>query len=559
MVFLAKLARGTLPELVMLSDPFLQLPTINTVNVVWFTEFVGIENYVLYGHKLEHQVQATTTRLSKVAEDNKSYGRKNYTELTPREVWRHEAVVTGLTPGKRLPYQVVSKDSSSQVASKIFSLTAKPIEGNSVKILLTSDHQLMPMTAANLEKVAALGIDLDAIFLAGDLVNIPDRASEWFDDQRGGAFFPCLQGRANYKLKGNIYQGGELIQHLPLFTAVGNHEVMGRFSQQMSLNQQFNASFPREQAEIIWQKLATEINPNNDPEIKTTWLKNFTYNTDTYEEIFSLPEGQKYYSLSFGNLWLGVLYVTNMWRSPLQKEEVTGRYQEKTADLENNSSWGYGQHIFGEIQAGSAQYRWLETELNSEAFQKAKYKIVMFHHPPHSLGGNVVPPYTTAKQHKQYNSEGKLTAITYTYPQEDDYIIRDLIPLLTSAGVDLVFYGHSHLWNRFYEPKAKLHFLESSNVGNSYGAHWGNNPKRQPQEYLSTEATLGNPNGLEPIVPTIAPLTDDLGTPLPYIASNEITVFSILDTDTGNVSSYRFDTTNPDNPVIKFDEFTIGK
>ncbi|CCQ60429.1 hypothetical protein CWATWH0401_3766 [Crocosphaera watsonii WH 0401] len=26
-------------------------------------------------------------------------------------------------------------------------------------------------------------------FFAGDLVNIPDRASEWFDDKRGGAFF----------------------------------------------------------------------------------------------------------------------------------------------------------------------------------------------------------------------------------------------------------------------------------------------------------------------------------------------------------------------------------
>ena len=67
--------------------------------------------------------------------------------------------------------------------------------------------------------------------MAGDLVNIPDRASEWFDDNRGGAFFPALQGRANYKIAKNrvktAYTGGEIIQEAPIFTALGNHEVMG--------------------------------------------------------------------------------------------------------------------------------------------------------------------------------------------------------------------------------------------------------------------------------------------------------------------------------------------
>jgi hypothetical protein len=248
-----------------------------------------------------------------------------------------------------------------------------------------------------------------------------------------------------------------------------------------------------------------------------------------------------------------------MWRSPSLSAEITGRYQEKTAELNNPEAWGYGQHIFESIEPRSPQYNWLAAELQSEAFALAKYKIIMFHHPPHSLGGNIVPPYTNPIQQKQYDQEGKVVAITYDYPQVDDYIIRDLIPLLSAAGVDLVFYGHSHLWNRFYDPDAQLHFLESSNVGNSYGAYWGNSKERTPQDYLSIKAAKGDPNGLEPIVPTIAPLTDAEGTPLPYIASNEITVFSILDTSTGNVSSYRFDTTNPNNPVIKFDEFTIGK
>lgn len=43
--------------------------------------------------------------------------------------------------------------------------------------------------------------------------------------------------------------------------------------------------------------------------------------------------------------------------------------------------------------------------------------------------------------------------------------------------------------------------------------------------------------------------------PLPYVADSDITVFSILDTGTGKVSSYRFDTRSPLSDVVKFDEF----
>jgi len=64
-------------------------------------------------------------------------------------------------------------------------------------------------------------------------------------------------------------------------------------------------------------------------------------------------------------------------------------------------------------------------------------------------------------------------------------------------------------------------------------------------------------NGLEPVVPNIAPLTGEDGRVLPYIASNDITVFSILDTGNGVVSSYYFDTRQPDGDAVKFDEFRL--
>lgn len=548
----------------LLSDPFLQLPTKTTVNVVWFTEYKGDLHAVKYGTQLEKEAEATTTKLSRVAEDPESQLDNPPTQSIPRDIWRHEATVTNLTPNQRLPYQVSSTYGEETISSNVFTLAGQPTKDTALKILLTSDHQLKPMTTANLAKVVSTVGQVDAVFFSGDLVNIPDRASEWFDDRRGGAFFPSLQGRANYKLEKNgiatIYRGGEIIQHAPLFPTIGNHEVMGRFSPQITLKETFSNAIPRQVAGKLYQKIAIKINPQQDSQIQANWIKNNSFNTDTYEEIFSLPQSKTgakgYYATTFGDIRLISLYVTNIWRSPSLEAADQGRYKESIVDLDNPEAWGYGQHIFESIVKGSPQYEWLQEELESEAYQQAKYKIVMFHHPPHSLGGNIVPPYTNPQEKIYYSEDGKMRSLYYDYPIKDDYIIRDLIPLLESAGVQLVYYGHSHLWNRFQSPSG-MHFLESSNVGNSYGAHLGDNERPIPDYNPENYAATGNPNGLETIVPTIAPLIDETGQPLPYIASNDITAFSMFDTQTGTVSSYRYDTRKPHSTVIKFDEFKL--
>lgn len=173
------------------------------------------------------------------------------------------------------------------------------------------------------------------------------------------------------------------------------------------------------------------------------------------------------------------------------------------------------------------------------------------------MGGNIVPPYTDPQPKVNYTEKGEIESRYYEYPIQDDYLMRDVIPLLESAGVQLVYYGHSHLWNRF-QSSGGMHFLESSNVGNSYGAHLGDNKRPIPPYSPENYALTGDPNGLEPIVPTLYPLTDAAGQPLPYIASNEITVFSIFDTQSGIVSSYRYDTRQPDSAVVKFDEFSLN-
>jgi hypothetical protein len=560
------------PESQLLTDPFLQLPTETSVQVVWFTEFEGSRHTVAYGRGLSNTAIANTTKLSRTREDQKSRVGKQtkdgqiYQQPTTRDIWRHEAVVKGLKAGQRIPYQVISARSDGQeIKSHQFTLAPKPAPGTPLKILLTSDHQLMPMTAANLQKVGETVGQVDAIFLAGDLVNIPDRASEWFDDNRGGAFFPALQGRAHYELEKEgiktTYKGGELIQYAPLFPATGNHEVMGRVSEN-NLNDQFNDPFPRNIAQILYQQNAARLNPKNDPNFRNTWLKNNSFNTDTYNDIFSLPQsqpgGENYYAVTFGDIRLVVLYITNIWRTPSLQADARGRYRERQQDLNQLESWGYGQHIFEPIAKGSPQYNWLEKELNSREFQQANYKIIMFHHPPHSLGDNIVPAYTDPVQLIERDANGNITAVRYEYPIAADYIIRDVIPLLEASGVQLILYGHSHLWNRFVSPSG-MHFLETSNVGNTYGAYLENKKRPVPKGYQAEYIATGDPNGLEAIPPTIAPLLGDNQQPLSYIASNDITVFSILNTGTGTVSSYRFDTRVPNSDVVKFDEFQLAQ
>jgi hypothetical protein len=549
----------------LLTDPFLQLPTETSVRVVWFTEFVGSSHTVTYGTDFNQIATATTTKLSRTREDqNSRVGKQTQNaevsqQPTRRDIWRHEAEVRGLTPDTRVPYRVTSvREDGKTVSSSVFSLAPKPTPGKPLKILLTSDHQLMPMVSANLQKVVEIFGRVDAVFHAGDLVNVPDRASEWFDDNRGGALFPCLQGRASYELEKNgvktVYSGGELIQHAPMFTAIGNHEVMGRFSMENSLHHQFNDAFPRSAAQHIYTAYAKD-----DAIAREAWLKNNSFNTDTYEEIFTLPQrsqgGKKYYAVTFGDIRLVVLYVTNFWGKPNLDASIRGRYAEAEQDLNNPEKWCYGQHIFEPISRGSEQYNWLEEELNSQEFKQAKYKIVMFHHPPHTLGGNIVPAYTDPVQIIERHADGSIKAVRYEYPKQDDYIIRNVEPLLEAAGVQLVLFGHSHLWNRFVSPSG-MHFLETSNVGNSFGADVGDSKRPVPIGYKEEYVETGDPNGLEPVLPTIAPLIDEDGKPLPYVASNDITVFSILDTGTGTVSSYRFDTAEG-SEVVKFDEFKL--
>ncbi|WP_353807694.1 hypothetical protein [Agromyces sp. SYSU T00194] len=590
-------APGSTPAAVtdLLTDPFLQAPTETGVSVVWFTEFEGSQHAVLLGdgvaelegtalaqavHKRNladvRSVRATTTQLSRTAEDS---GSRIPDEVKPlpedgivdRAIWRHEAVVTGLEPGDEVPYRVVSLHGQQLAASDAFTLQPAPTAGEGTKILLTSDHQAMVNTPANLQLAAETIGDIDGVFVAGDLVNIPDRASEWFDDTRGSAFFPVLQGTGGRVSTGGVeYRGGEIIQNAPLFTAIGNHEVQGRRDGATSLNASFNNPVPRAVAEAAYAEVADEVNPTGDADLKAAWIEDNSFSTRTYEEIFTLPEsasgGETYYATTFGDVRLVSLYSTRIWRGTTAQADpaartANSRYQEASANLDDLFAQGYGEHIFEAIDASSDQYAWLADELAGDAFQDAKYRVVILHEGPQGLGDNVMPQFADPQRIEETDASGDVVGVRYEYPATENELLYDLQPLLEDAGVDLVQNGHSHLWNRFVSDNGTTNWIETSNTGNSYGAYHPLSGRSRPVPPAPWNPAnywaQGNPGGLEPIVPAVDPYLAADGTPQPFVQSNDLAVFTVFDTATGEVTSYSANVTAGEAPKV-IDVFTIG-
>ena len=104
-----------------------------------------------------------------------------------------------------------------------------------------------------------------------------------------------------------------------------------------------------------------------------------------------------------------------------------------------------------------------------------------------------------------------------------------------------------------------MNYLESSNVGNSYDAFIDGKERNEmvPSDLQYFDANdyvlSGDPGGLKPISPLF------MDKSVKYIASNEVTVFSILNTQTGIVSSYAYDITKPEDGVKKIDYFFVSR
>lgn len=542
----------------MYSDPMLMNPTENSVDVVWFTDEACQDNEVLLyergcGEGASRVVVADTVKMSRLRGGDSDDTKNN--PAIVRDVYRHCATVGDLpvndgSDEAEVHYCVRSDDKKSNV----YTLCSMATEGVAQKILITSDHQNKEMCSANIQKAFETVPDIDAVFVDGDMADVPDRTYDWFDSDN--SFFKVMQGRASHDINGRTYTGAPILQNVPIFTAIGNHEVMGVYSDTRDLSEQFNNPTTREYATKLYNNLGSS-------EDKESFIRDNSFNTITYEELF----GDKYYySFSIGDARVIVLEMARIWR--LATIGFPGKYSEIPGMGED--TYGFGQFIFEPIDEGSRQYDFLKKELESREFQEAKYKIVMYHFDNHSLGSNCIPAYTEPVRKSAVSPITGQNMIVYDYPIENDIIANLIEPLMEKNNVDLVINGHSHIWNRFVTDGG-MNILESSNVGNNYGGYVKGGEVRTfgPSAYDKNDGFYsirdkwdsknyilqGDPQGLEAIMPNIAELPGGN----PYLASNTVTAFSILDTGRGVIDSYYFDTEKPDSEVVLFDSFEIRK
>ena len=396
----------------LLTDPYLQHPTDDSVLVEWYTEYKGEDNCVeLFENGTDNEpsriIKASTVKLSRIRGGKNN---KNFDDSSVKaDIYKHKAVIDNLPEyhgkeSERVLYRVISDGAVSVVEKEIGRI--------------------------------------DAVFVNGDCVDVTDRAYDWFYSDN--SFFRVLQGKANHKTGNRRYKGGSIIQSAPVYVSVGNHDVMGIYDEEVPISFQFNSPKPRFYAEEKYEQLT-----DKDSVDKEKFIKDNSFNTDTYEEIFDLPLNNKgkelYYTLSIGDVDMIVLDTSRVWRQPMLG--ITGKYTE-SPDAPKEF-YGYGDFIFEDISEGSDQLAFLKREIKKQSYKDAKYKLVMFHFQYHSLGGNQIPPYTDPVASEVTDPVSGKKMVTYDYPKSEDYIDKYVAPLLEENKVDLLYNAHSHVWNRF--------------------------------------------------------------------------------------------------------------
>lgn len=554
----------------LLCEPYLVLPDASGVEVAWVTDGEARDSRLIVvpiglGERLAELsvdelkdpalgislpgavvTRSAGVRLPAMAEDRESFLPAGLEEIrkaletettVSREVWRQSARASGLEPGVDYAYRVVSGATASQLAHLS---PAPPADARLLRLLLTSDHQLgAPVPAAMRHASEAAG-PFDAVLYAGDFVNVPDRASEWFDDARGSAFFPSMR---------------DILPSTPIFSVVGNHEVQGRREPGRTLSESFEGALP--------------VRVSDDG-----------LSLSNYETLFPSPSGSRFSAVTFGGVRIVALSATRVWRSDRADEDpaarlVSSRYQEAQHALGDPLAQRYGSHIVDDLQAGSPQYEWLRDELASPAFTGARLRVVVMHESPHSIGVNAMPHFAHPVRLEEREALGELTGVRYDYPSAENILLRDVAPLFEAARVDLVIGGHSHLWSRFTSA-AGVQYLETSHAGSTHGAFdrsSGRRRTRPPSRWNANDAVAqGDAGGLDPIVPTLAPRLGPAGEPLPYVAEPGLSVFSVLTvsagaaaeadsaaTATAVVESYLYDARTPEVPAQVFDAFAVGE
>ncbi len=629
----------------LLNQPYLQLPTADSVRVVWHTNFPGIRHELIYGEGRERlRAKASTERMQRMLEDASSRSPATaglgLSQVVERPVWRHEAVATGLRADQRVPYRIRSVAADGSVhLSEEYTLQPLPSAGRPLAILLSSDQQNRYGFPAAMQKAEELFGRLDAVFFAGDYVDNPRQASEWFDrfdpawlNNPGNpgarpfpgtrpAFFPSLQGTYQQLFPQFPWRGGAVLQHAVKFGAIGNHEQPGRYrpnaqvmvnngTRTANIGYMDNDPQPRWYAEKRYEELKATVNPGNDPALREQWIRDNSHDYEVFRQMWTHPEGpagEQYYLQVYGDVAVIVTHVSRVWRTWNVRNQDRGKFTEFFSENRNPDEWGFGDFHFERFDRDSAQFKWLQSALASPEFRNAKYRVVLAHHSVAGLGDNAGPvhadnvmyldldagdgvvqtrqinlPIDTAGRIATFKAEvepvlDQVLRVRYEYPLEQDIWKQDVEPLLVDAGVQLVHVGHSHVYSHVRSTASPtLNYLETSSSGNSFGAFW-TQPDGQPWRNARRGGNTGlfapdspwntanyprtdDPHGRPPQFPTLAnpmQLWDGTDQPVPFVASNDISTFSVLDTGLGAVRSFAINLRDPAAPAVEFDRIPL--
>lgn len=123
------------------------------------------------------------------------------------------------------------------------------------------------------------------------------------------------------------------------------------------------------------------------------------------------------------------LIKTARFYPSLGNHENDSRFYFDNFDLPNNERW-YSVKVDGihfivldsnsDITKGSEQYQWLETDLQN-INERTRFVIALFHHPPFSTG---------------------------PHGGDEKGLRKTIVPLFEKYGVDMVFNGHTHAYER---------------------------------------------------------------------------------------------------------------
>ena len=171
----------------------------------------------------------------------------------------------------------------------------------------------------------------------------------------------------------------------------------------------------------------TRSNPTMHQKIVKTMMK--------HNPIAVFNTGDLVFSAKSNSDWQEFIDATADLRKNVPYYPIVGNHEKNTEEFDKifktteNKEW-YSVNISNiqyivinsnqDIRKDSEQYKWLEEQLTA-AQKSASYTIVLFHHPPFSSG---------------------------THKKDPKNARKTIVPLFEKYGVDAVFSGHVHMYER---------------------------------------------------------------------------------------------------------------